>query len=81
MDSLRSIASCIGVTGTFSVARDFFGFLRGAPSDVSVLTQVRRLQGRHVHMNFILVGSDQFTTVTWRRWTRRSSSRVIITRR
>jgi hypothetical protein len=61
MDSVRSIASCIGVTGTFSVARDFFGFLRGPPSDVSVLTQVRRLQGRHVHMNFIRVGSDQFT--------------------
>ena len=61
MDSLRSIASCIGVTGTFSVARDFLGFIRGAPSDVSVLTQVRRLQGRHVHMNFIRVGSDQFT--------------------
>jgi hypothetical protein len=61
MDSVRSIASCIGVTGTFSVARDFFGFLRGAPSDVSVLTQVRRLKGRHVHMNFIRVGSDQFT--------------------
>jgi hypothetical protein len=60
MDSLRSIASCIGVTGTFSVARDFFGFLRGAPSDVSLLTQIRRLQGRHVHMNFIRVGSDQF---------------------
>jgi len=61
MDSLSTIASCIGVTGTFSVSRDFFGFIRGAPSDVSVLTQVRRLQGRHVHMNFIRVGSDQFT--------------------
>lgn len=62
MDSLQSIASCIGVTGTFSVARNFFGFLGGVPSDVSVLTQIRRLQGRHVHMNFIRVGSDQFTT-------------------
>jgi Matrixin len=28
---------------------------------VSILTQIRRLQGRHVHMNFIRVGSDQFT--------------------
>lgn len=61
MDSLRSSATCIGLTGTISVARDYFGFLRGAPGDVSVLTQVRRLQGRHVHMNFIRVGSDQFT--------------------
>jgi hypothetical protein len=62
MDSLKSVAACIGITGGFSVSRDFFGFLRGAPTDVSVLTQVRRLQGRHVHMNFIKVGSDQFTS-------------------
>lgn len=61
MDSLRNSATCIGLTGTVSVARNYFGFLRGAPRDVSVLTQVRRLQGRHVHMNFIRVGSDQFT--------------------
>lgn len=61
MASLRAIASCIGVTGDFKVGRDFFGFMRGVPTDVSVLTQVRRLQGRHVHMNFIRVGSDQFT--------------------
>ena len=61
MASLRDIAACIGITGGFSVSRDFFGFLRGVPSDVSVLTQIRRLQGRHVHMNFIRVGSDQFT--------------------
>jgi hypothetical protein len=62
MDSLKAIANCIGVSGTFSVSRDFFGFLRGAPSDVSVATQIGRLKGRrHVHMNFIQVGSDQFT--------------------
>jgi hypothetical protein len=28
---------------------------------VSVATQIARLKGRHVHMNFIQVGSDQFT--------------------
>ncbi len=60
VDSVRSSAACIGVTGEFSVSRDFFGFLRGAPSEVSVGTQVNRLKGRHVHMNFIRVGSDQF---------------------
>ena len=26
-----------------------------------MLTQINRLKGRHVHMNFIRVGSDQFT--------------------
>lgn len=61
MATLRDIASCIGVNGDFRVGRDFFGFLRGAPSQVSALTQIRRLQGRHVHMNFIRVGSDQYT--------------------
>jgi hypothetical protein len=61
MDSLRAIAGCIGVPTPFSVSRDFFGFLRGAPSGVSVATQIARLKGRHVHMNFIQVGSDQFT--------------------
>ena len=60
-DSLSQIAGCIGITGQFSVSRDFFGFMRGAPSDVSVATQIARLKGRHVHMNFIRVGSDQFT--------------------
>jgi hypothetical protein len=60
-DSLRGSASCIGVSGEFSVLSDFFGFLRGAPGEVSILTQMKRLKGRHVHMNFIRVGSDQFT--------------------
>jgi hypothetical protein len=58
--SLRDIAGCIGVAGNISLSRDFFGFLRGAPTTVSLVTQVQRLQGRHVHMNFIRVGSDQY---------------------
>lgn len=61
MDSVRNVAACIGVTGSFSVSRDFFGFLRGAPVDVSVASQIQRLKGRHVHINFIRVGSDQYT--------------------
>ena len=61
MESLKAIAGCIGVSPPFSVSGNFFGFLQGAPSDVSVATQIQRLKGRHVHMNFIQVGSDQFT--------------------
>jgi hypothetical protein len=49
------------VTGDLSVLHDFFGFIRGAPSEVSVLTQVRRLQLMHVNMNFIRVGEEQYT--------------------
>ena len=61
MDSLRAFATCIGVGGEFSVSRDFFGFILPPAADVSVATQIQRLKGRHVHMNFIRVGADQFT--------------------
>jgi len=60
MGSLRDIAQCIGVTGNFSVLHDFYGYT-AAPQDLSVLTQVRRLQRRHVHMNLIRVGIESFT--------------------
>jgi hypothetical protein len=63
VDSVRAFANCIGVGagGEFSVRRDFFGFFRTPAADVSVATQIQRLKGRHVHMNFIRVGADQFT--------------------
>jgi hypothetical protein len=69
MASLRDTAECIGVTGDFSVVRDFYGYL-AKPDDpspdpgfpnLSVLTQVRLLQGRHVHLNLIRVGIESFT--------------------
>lgn len=60
MASLRDIAQCIGITGNFTVIGDFFGYL-AAPQDLSLLTQVRRLQGKHVHMNLIRVGIESFT--------------------
>jgi hypothetical protein len=69
MASLRSLASCIGLGGSFSVLRDYFGFARGVlPPDptgadvtVSLLRQERRLQGDFLNLNIIAVGSDQFT--------------------
>ena len=62
MVSIRQLAQCIGLgKENFRLARDFFGYRMGAPSLQSLLTQVRLLQGCHVHMNFILVGSDQYT--------------------
>jgi hypothetical protein len=69
MDSIRSLANCIGVTGGFSVLRDFLGFSRGQlPPDptgaavtVSLKRQAQRLRGRHFHLNVIAVGSDQFS--------------------
>jgi hypothetical protein len=60
MASLRDTAACIGVTGDFSVVGDFYGYL-AKPEDLSVLTQVGLLQGRHVHLNLIRVGIESFT--------------------
>lgn len=60
MASLRDTAACIGVTGDFSVVGDFYGYL-AKPDDLSVLTQVGLLQGRHVHLNLIRVGIESFT--------------------
>jgi hypothetical protein len=60
MTSLRDTAACIGITGDFSLVSDFFGYL-APPQDLSVLTQIDRLQGRHVHINLIRVGIEAFT--------------------
>ena len=62
MASIRQIAGCINLgKQTFNLVHDFFGFINGVPDQVGVLAQVRRLQGRHTHLNLIRVGSDQFT--------------------
>jgi hypothetical protein len=42
------------------VIGDFYGYF-AAPQDLSLLTQIRRLQGKHVHMNLIRVGIESFT--------------------
>ncbi len=57
--SLRDMAACIGIVGNFSVVEDFFGYL-SVPTDLSLLDQVRRLQGRYVNMNLIRVGVEFF---------------------
>lgn len=81
MASLRSIASCIGVTGNFSVVKDFFGYQTGVyghpeittltvvaapidpdtPGELSLLGQVKLLQGPHIHLDLIRVGIEDFT--------------------
>lgn len=69
MASLRNIAACIGVTGNFSVLRNFYGFfLTRVPDDptgveitLSLLQQIKRLQQPHFHLDVTAVGSDNFT--------------------
>lgn len=69
MASLKSLLNCIGAatSGDVSVLGHFFGFVRNrVPTDpdasvkvsVSILQQMRAIQGRHVHLNIIRVGFD-----------------------
>lgn len=69
MVSLRQVAACIGVTGSFSVLGGFYGFFLGrVPTDptgaavnLSLLLQIKRLQNPHFHLDVSAVGSDNFT--------------------
>ena len=69
MASLRALAACIGVTGEFSVVRDFFGHASRPPwrpvspdnvppSSLSLLTQIRRLQQPYFNINVVRVGTN-----------------------
>ena len=69
MIKLRQLASCIGVIqpdGSVSVTRDFFGYrslaAAAASGPVSVRTQMALLEGRHLHLNMIRVGVENFTS-------------------
>src|ERR1700704_5044274 len=69
MQSLRAMATCVGLSGNFSVVRDLFGFIRGKlPPDptgvavtVSLSRQARRLRGPHFPPKIIASGRDQFS--------------------
>jgi hypothetical protein len=73
MESVRSIMNCIGVdtSGRVSLLFHLFGFFRervptdpcsSATAQVSLLDHVNSLKGRHVHLNIIRVGIDNFTS-------------------
>ncbi|HET7272099.1 MAG TPA: hypothetical protein VFI90_13560, partial [Rubrobacter sp.] len=67
--SIRDLAGCVGISGSFSILGDFFGFARrrlppdptGVRVEVSLKEQITRLRGVHSNLNVIAVGSDQFT--------------------
>jgi Metallo-peptidase family M12B Reprolysin-like len=67
MASLRSAAECIGLSANFSILHDFFGH-RSIPlgKSYSLRDQLQRLEGKHIHVNVILVGSDAFTSSHFR---------------
>jgi hypothetical protein len=72
METVKSILNCIGVdtSGSVSVLFHMFGFFKArVPADpcttgtpqVSLITHINSLQGKHVHINVIRVGIDNFT--------------------
>lgn len=60
MASLKSTANCIGISGRFSLRRDFFGYATNFPI-TSLRDQIRLLRGPHVHLNLIEVAPEKFT--------------------
>jgi hypothetical protein len=68
MASVKAMMNCVGIdtSANVSVLFHFFGFIRqalpadptGATSQVSLLEQVRGVQGEHIHLNVIRVGFD-----------------------
>ena len=74
MASVRALMNCMDIdtSGTNSVLRDYFGFLRArVPTDpdttvtaeVSVLDQTRDVQNQHFHLNVIQVGFDLLSDI------------------
>lgn len=61
MTSVKDIAKCIGLNGSFSIVRDFYGYLV-APRPLSLTNQVRLLKVKHIHLNLIRVGSESLTS-------------------
>ena len=66
MHTFRQHASCLGISGDFSVMSNVLGFSRralppdpsGAEVSVSMREQITAIEGRHVHLNVIRVGFD-----------------------
>ncbi len=57
MASLRKTAQCIGLSGEISILKDFYGYWTKVPLPLSLLAQVRLLQGKHIHLNLIRTAS------------------------
>jgi hypothetical protein len=59
---LRNMANCIGLTDNVSILNDFFACGRPRPgTQFSLSRQISLLRGRHIHLNIIRVGLDQYT--------------------
>jgi predicted Zn-dependent protease len=60
MISIKQLANCIGVSGNIRIVRDFFGYAFFGHLPASLREQARLLQGKHVDVNLIRVGIENF---------------------
>jgi hypothetical protein len=62
MTTLRRLAECLNRSGTVSIVHDVLCYLAGLPdrSETSLLGHISALRGRHVHLDVIMVGTEQF---------------------
>jgi Metallo-peptidase family M12 len=61
MVSIKNLAVCIGLSGSISIVRHFFGYgFRGHQGQISLLGQAKLLKGKHIHVNIIRVGIESF---------------------
>ncbi len=60
MASIREMAKCVGASGNISVIGNIYGYIQ-APfgQQLSLREQANLLQGSHIHLNLIRVGTDQ----------------------
>jgi hypothetical protein len=67
--SVRALGACLGLSGTFTILGDFFGYASAPPwtlgpseeqarlpKSLSLLTQVKRLRQPHFNLNLVRVG-------------------------
>jgi hypothetical protein len=57
MISLNKSAQCIGLSGRIGIVRDFFGYRTKGAGRLSLVAQMRLLQGKHIHLNLIRTAS------------------------
>ena len=64
MLSLRETAQCIGISGNFSLLRDFFGYqtVNFSSKDESLRTQLQLMQGKHINLDILLVGLESLNS-------------------
>lgn len=66
--SLKNIAmNCLGVTPSFSVLNDIFGYFFHPGQSLSLKRQLELCRGKGLNINMILVGDDDFDWDDWRK--------------